>query len=81
MDAEQGVEMVQTVGPKIAIPIHIDDYDVFKSPLADFVSAVTAAGLNDRIHYLARGESFEMPLRHGRIAADPAADLRMTEGK
>jgi len=81
MDAEQGVEMVQTVGPKIAIPIHIDDYDVFKSPLADFVSAVTAAGLNDRIHYLARGESFEMPLRHGRIAAHPSADLRMTEGK
>jgi L-ascorbate metabolism protein UlaG (beta-lactamase superfamily) len=60
MDAEQGVEALQIVRPALAIPIHYDDYDVFKSPLADFKRAVEAAGLADRVRYLARGESFTL---------------------
>src|SRR6478609_1186018 len=40
MDAEQGVELMRTVRPQLAIPIHYDDYEAFKSPLSDFVSAV-----------------------------------------
>jgi L-ascorbate metabolism protein UlaG (beta-lactamase superfamily) len=61
MDAEQGLELLQTVEPRLAIPIHYDDYEAFKSPLEDFVSAVEQAGLSDRVRYLRRGESFTLP--------------------
>ncbi|HEX8338902.1 MAG TPA: MBL fold metallo-hydrolase, partial [Pyrinomonadaceae bacterium] len=36
MDAEQGVEAVRIINPKKVIPIHYNDYEVFKSPLEDF---------------------------------------------
>jgi L-ascorbate metabolism protein UlaG (beta-lactamase superfamily) len=58
MDAEQGVEMLQIVKPKRAIPIHYNDYDVFKSPLSDFRQAVEAAGLTNQVHYLSHGETY-----------------------
>jgi L-ascorbate metabolism protein UlaG (beta-lactamase superfamily) len=63
MDAEQGLEVMRIVEPKLAIPIHYDDYDVFKSPLSDFQRAVEAAGLADRVRYLGRGDTytFELP--------------------
>jgi L-ascorbate metabolism protein UlaG (beta-lactamase superfamily) len=58
MDAAQGIRAVRLVDPHAAIPIHYDDYTVFKSPLEDFVRAVEAAGLADRVHYLRRGETY-----------------------
>lgn len=59
MDAKQGVEMMRIVNPKTAVPIHYNDYTVFKSPLEDFKKAVTDAGLQDRVRYLAHGETYE----------------------
>jgi len=59
MDDEQGVEMMRIIDPKTAIPIHYNDYDVFKSPLRDFKIAAERAGLSDRVVYLAHGESYE----------------------
>jgi L-ascorbate metabolism protein UlaG (beta-lactamase superfamily) len=64
MDAEQGVEALQIIRPALAIPIHYDDYDVFKSPLSDFQHAVEAAGLGDRVRYLNRGETFALDGLH-----------------
>jgi L-ascorbate metabolism protein UlaG (beta-lactamase superfamily) len=63
MDGQQGVEAMQIVNPTIAIPIHYNDYNVFKSPLDDFRRAVQAAGLEHKVRYLAHGEtySFEVP--------------------
>ncbi|MGB7925181.1 MAG: MBL fold metallo-hydrolase [Pyrinomonadaceae bacterium] len=63
MDAEQGVEAIKLIGPRRAIPIHYNDYDVFKSPLEDFMKAVKEAGLEERVTYLAHGETytFEVP--------------------
>jgi L-ascorbate metabolism protein UlaG (beta-lactamase superfamily) len=58
MDAEQGVEVLQVVKPKRAIPIHYNDYDVFKSSLSDFQRAVDAAGLAHRVHYLSPGDIY-----------------------
>jgi L-ascorbate metabolism protein UlaG (beta-lactamase superfamily) len=58
MDAEQGVEMLQIVKPKRAIPVHYNDYDVFTSPLSDFRQAVEAAGLTNQVHYLSHGETY-----------------------
>ena len=58
MDGEQGVELLRIVQPKLAIPIHYNDYDVFKSPLSDFKRAVDEAGLSDRVHYLSHGDTY-----------------------
>lgn len=63
MDAKQGIEAVKVINPRELIPIHYNDYGVFKSPLDDFKRAVTEAGYSDRVHYLSHGETytFEVP--------------------
>jgi L-ascorbate metabolism protein UlaG (beta-lactamase superfamily) len=58
MDAKQGVEALRILDPDAAIPIHYNDYGVFKSPLEDFQRAVREAGFEDRVHYLRHGETF-----------------------
>ena len=63
MDAEQGVEWLRTIRPHVAIPIHYDDYEAFKSPLENFTMAVDAAGLGDQVRYLERGGTFDLPAR------------------
>lgn len=71
MDGRQGVQAVRLVGPRTVIPIHYNDYTVFKSPLADFLRAAERAGLKDRVIVLRHGEryTFDVP----RAAAAPAA--------
>jgi L-ascorbate metabolism protein UlaG (beta-lactamase superfamily) len=59
MDAEQGVEAIRIVNPREVIPIHYNDYEVFKSPLEEFKSAVAAAGLASRVRYLNHGDNYE----------------------
>ena len=59
MDARQGVEAIRIIEPRTAIPIHYSDYTVFKSPLEDFKRAVAEAGLEERVHYLAHGDTYE----------------------
>jgi L-ascorbate metabolism protein UlaG (beta-lactamase superfamily) len=58
MDAKQGIEAMQIVQPRTAIPIHYNDYTVFKSPLSEFQAAVKAAGLEQKVQYLAHGETY-----------------------
>jgi L-ascorbate metabolism protein UlaG (beta-lactamase superfamily) len=58
MDGKEGVEMFKIINPKKAIPIHYNDYDVFKSKLEDFQIQIREAGLEDRIHYLMHGETY-----------------------
>lgn len=70
MDAQQGVEAVRVVRAGIHIPVHYDDYDVFRSPLDDFRHAVERAGLEDKIAYLARGDTYEFRSR-ARVRAAP----------
>lgn len=36
MDGSQGADLVQLLQPSLTVPIHYDDYTVFKSPLSDF---------------------------------------------
>jgi L-ascorbate metabolism protein UlaG (beta-lactamase superfamily) len=62
MDAEQGVELLRLLEPAAAVPVHYDDYTVFRSPLEDFRVAAERAGLAVDIHYLDRGESFSFAL-------------------
>lgn len=58
MDGKDGVRMMQIVRPKKTVPIHYNDYDVFKSPLEDFAREVKAAGLERDVVYLAHGETY-----------------------
>ena len=73
MDGKQGVEVMQIVNPKRAIPIHYNDYDVFKSPLSDFQREVKAAGLEDRVHYLSHGETYTFNVSPSRLESTTQA--------
>jgi L-ascorbate metabolism protein UlaG (beta-lactamase superfamily) len=59
MDGKDGVRMLQLVAPRHAIPIHYDDYDVFKSPLSDFQREVADAGLTGKVTYLNHGDTYQ----------------------
>jgi L-ascorbate metabolism protein UlaG (beta-lactamase superfamily) len=63
MDDRQGVEALRIIQPRAAVPVHYDDYTVFKSPLEDFRARVDEAALPTRIVYLDRGKTFRFPLR------------------
>ena len=68
MDAKQGMEMVKIINPTVAVPIHYNDYTVFKSPLEDFQRELKAAGLEDRVRYLRHGETYRFRIPDSRIA-------------
>jgi L-ascorbate metabolism protein UlaG (beta-lactamase superfamily) len=63
LNAKQGVEMIRIVAPRKAIPIYYNDYHVFRSPLEEFMDAIRAEGLEDKVDYLNYGETytFEVP--------------------
>ncbi|WP_245549222.1 MBL fold metallo-hydrolase [Noviherbaspirillum massiliense] len=65
MDDKDGVKMLQIIAPHHAIPIHFNDYDVFKSPLSDFEKEVRRAELQSRITYLKHGESYQFQPKSG----------------
>lgn len=73
MDAAQGLEVLKIVKPNVAIPIHNDDYTVFESPRSEFERVVREAGLEDRVRYLERGETYVFDAREMREAARRAA--------
>jgi L-ascorbate metabolism protein UlaG (beta-lactamase superfamily) len=60
MDGRQGVQALRTVAPREAIPVHYDDYPVFKSPLHEFEQELERARLPVAVHYLARGETYSV---------------------
>ena len=73
MDDEEGIKMMRIIDPEMTIPVHYNDYDVFKSPLEDFQRAVEKAGLTDRVTYLAHGESYDFTLGEPRKGVTSAA--------
>ncbi|MEO8955178.1 MAG: MBL fold metallo-hydrolase [Ktedonobacteraceae bacterium] len=68
MDAKQGVQAIKLIAPRVAIPVHYNDYPVFKSSLEDFQKAVASAGLTKKVKYINRGETytFDVPVKQGR---------------
>jgi L-ascorbate metabolism protein UlaG (beta-lactamase superfamily) len=60
MDGEQGVDFLGKVRPKVAIPVHHDDYGVFRSPLSDFLERARRVGLADRVRPVERGETVSL---------------------
>ena len=57
MDAVQGADLMQLVDAGIAIPIHFDDYGLFKSPLSDFRAETTRRGVVDQVRFVDRGDT------------------------
>ena len=57
MDAEQGADVVEMLRPAVTVPIHQDDYTVFRSPPEAFVDAWQRRGLPGRLRPVARGET------------------------
>jgi L-ascorbate metabolism protein UlaG (beta-lactamase superfamily) len=62
MDAAQGMRALHLVQPRHAIPVHFDDYTVFKSPLSDFRDAVATSAPACQVHFLDRGERYEFTI-------------------
>lgn len=67
MDAKQGVEAIRIIRPRRVIPIHYNDYTVFKSPLEDFKKGVAAAGFSDRVTYLGHGHLYNFEVSESRL--------------
>jgi L-ascorbate metabolism protein UlaG (beta-lactamase superfamily) len=63
MDAAQGVAALQLLSPQLSIPIHFNDYGVFKSSLEEFMRHVQQAGFADRVHYLKHGDTFRFRIK------------------
>jgi L-ascorbate metabolism protein UlaG (beta-lactamase superfamily) len=57
MNAVQGLDFLRRVQPKQVLPVHYDDYPVFRSPLEQFEQAARAAGFNDRLRVVQRGRT------------------------
>lgn len=58
MDGKQGAELVRLLQPSRVVPVHVDDYTVFTSPLEDFVSALGED--RDRLLVVGRGETGQL---------------------
>jgi len=70
LDGEGGVELLRRVRPRTAVPVHYDDYGVFRSPLSDFTSAWDRAGDRAATEVLVVERGSTVTLAHG---TDPPA--------
>ena len=57
MDDEQGVDLLRRIGPARAVPVHYDDYRVFRSPLSAFEERCRNEGLGDLLRTVRRGDT------------------------
>jgi L-ascorbate metabolism protein UlaG (beta-lactamase superfamily) len=57
MDGRQGADLLEAVRPRRAVPVHVDDYTVMKSPLSDFTDEMSRRGLADLVRVVDRGET------------------------
>jgi L-ascorbate metabolism protein UlaG (beta-lactamase superfamily) len=55
MDAEQGADLVQLLAPAVTVPVHFDDYTVFRSPLSAFLDECARRRLPTRLRTVDRG--------------------------
>ncbi len=60
MDAPQGVDLLRRLRPTVAVPVHHEDYGVFRDPLDAFVQQARRAGLQDCLRVAAAGETVRL---------------------
>jgi L-ascorbate metabolism protein UlaG (beta-lactamase superfamily) len=63
MDGVAGTDLVELMQPDSAVPIHYDDYGVFKSPLADFHDEMGRRGLDKKVVIAPRGATINLLAR------------------
>jgi L-ascorbate metabolism protein UlaG (beta-lactamase superfamily) len=57
MTGADAVECLRRIRPRMAVPVHYDDYGVFKSGLEDVRKVAEGAGLGVEMRYVRRGGS------------------------
>ncbi|MCW2696874.1 MAG: putative Zn-dependent hydrolase of beta-lactamase fold [Modestobacter sp.] len=60
MDARQGADLVELLKPPVTVPVHFDDYGVFKSPLGDFVAEVADRQAPGEVRTVGRGQTVSL---------------------
>lgn len=63
LDAEQGADVVELIRPALTVPVHYDDYGVFRSPLSHFQHTMRARHLDPAMQVVLRGETIPLPAR------------------
>jgi L-ascorbate metabolism protein UlaG (beta-lactamase superfamily) len=61
MDGRQGTDLLEAIRPPTAVPIHHSDYDVFSSPLSDFIDEARRRGLDKGIVAVEPGQTVTLP--------------------
>lgn len=56
MDARQGADLLDAIRPRRVLPVHYDDYPVFRSPLSDFLTEAGRRGYDAYVLRCPRGE-------------------------
>ncbi|MFH8342562.1 MBL fold metallo-hydrolase [Streptomyces sp. AM6-12] len=62
MDGAQGAELARRLDYRHVLPVHYDDYTVFRSPVEDFLAEARGLGLGERLVPCGRGQ-------HARVVA------------
>ncbi|HEU5148859.1 MAG TPA: MBL fold metallo-hydrolase [Iamia sp.] len=62
MTGPQVVDAIELIDPDHAVPVHRDDYTVFRSGTDDLVAALAGRRLRPEVHLLAIGESMTFPI-------------------
>ena len=60
MDDKQGSELAALLDPRVTVPVHHDDYTVFRSPVSDFLTACTRRGLATEVRTVERGGTISL---------------------
>ena len=61
MDGQEGADLLEVVRPGTTVPIHYDDYGVFRSPLQEFLDEVSRRGLSG-VRPVSRGDLLPLPV-------------------
>jgi L-ascorbate metabolism protein UlaG (beta-lactamase superfamily) len=60
LDATTGVDLLRRVRPATAVPVHHDDYGVFRSPLSAFLELASRSGLPTTVRRVDRGQTITL---------------------
>ena len=83
MDARQGADLMELASAGVTVPVHFDDYALFRSPLSEFRAEVARRGLAERVRFVERGGTVSLvqPSAAGqREAASPAGSAEGLPG-
>src|SRR5258706_10344952 len=67
MDGRQGNDLLELVRPGVTLPIHYDDYRVFRSPLADFLAIAVHRRQMSLIQPIVRGQTVALATRPQKV--------------